>query len=46
MYVSHGLGAKHPLRWNCRPELTRLTLRRAAVHNQVGLANGAALARV
>ncbi len=29
MYVSQGLGAKHPIRWNCPPELTRLTLRRA-----------------
>jgi predicted MPP superfamily phosphohydrolase len=27
MYVSQGLGAKHPIRFNCPPELTRLTLR-------------------
>jgi predicted MPP superfamily phosphohydrolase len=33
MYVSKGLGAKHPLRWNCPPELTRLTLTRAGSSN-------------
>jgi predicted MPP superfamily phosphohydrolase len=27
MYVSRGISGKHPLRWNCLPELTRLTLR-------------------
>jgi predicted MPP superfamily phosphohydrolase len=26
MYVSHGLGAKHPVRWNCPPEIARLIL--------------------
>jgi predicted MPP superfamily phosphohydrolase len=26
MYVSQGLGAKHPIRYNCRPELTRIVL--------------------
>ena len=27
MYVSRGISGRHPLRWNCLPELTRLTLR-------------------
>jgi predicted MPP superfamily phosphohydrolase len=27
MYVGQGLGAKHPIRWNCPPELTRIELR-------------------
>ncbi len=27
MYVSRGLGAKFPLRWNCSPEITRFVLR-------------------
>lgn len=27
MYVGQGLGAKHPVRYNCPPELTRLVLR-------------------
>ena len=26
-YVSRGLAGKIPLRWNCRPEVTRITLR-------------------
>jgi predicted MPP superfamily phosphohydrolase len=29
LYVSRGIGGRHPLRWNCRPELTRLILRPA-----------------
>lgn len=27
LYVSRGISGKHPLRWNCLPELTRLVLR-------------------
>jgi predicted MPP superfamily phosphohydrolase len=27
LYVSRGISGKHPLRWNCLPELTRLILR-------------------
>jgi predicted MPP superfamily phosphohydrolase len=27
LYVSRGLGAREPIRWNCRPEVTRLILR-------------------
>ena len=27
MHVSRGISGRHPLRWNCLPELTRLTLR-------------------
>jgi hypothetical protein len=27
MHVGRGLGATHPLRWNCRPEVTRLVLK-------------------
>ena len=27
MHVSRGLSAEKPLRWNCAPELTKLTLR-------------------
>ena len=27
MYVSQGLGAKHPVRWNCPPEVTQFVLR-------------------
>jgi predicted MPP superfamily phosphohydrolase len=29
MYVSRGISGKVPLRWNCLPELSRLTLRSA-----------------
>jgi len=29
LYVSRGISGKHPLRWNCLPELTRLVLRTA-----------------
>ena len=29
MYVSRGLGAKHPLRWNCPPEISQLVLQTA-----------------
>jgi hypothetical protein len=29
MHVSRGLGGEHPLRFRCRPEVTRLTLRAA-----------------
>jgi uncharacterized protein len=28
MYVSRGLGGTYPLRWNCRPEVTRVVVRR------------------
>jgi hypothetical protein len=31
LYVSRGISGKHPLRWNCLPELTRLILRPALV---------------
>ncbi len=31
LHVSRGLGGEHPLRWGCRPEVTRLTLRRGNV---------------
>jgi predicted MPP superfamily phosphohydrolase len=27
MHVSRGLAGKHPLRWRCRPEVTRIVLR-------------------
>ena len=27
LHVSRGLGGEHPLRWGCRPEVTRLVLR-------------------
>jgi uncharacterized protein len=27
LYVSRGISGRHPLRWNCPPELTRLVLR-------------------
>jgi len=30
MYVSRGLAGQHPLRFNCRPEVTWLVLRRQA----------------
>jgi hypothetical protein len=29
LHVSRGLGGEHPLRYNCRPEVTKLILRRA-----------------
>jgi predicted MPP superfamily phosphohydrolase len=29
LHVSRGLGGDHPLRYNCRPEVTKLVLRRA-----------------
>ncbi len=28
LHVSRGIGGQHPLRWNCRPEITLLVLRR------------------
>jgi predicted MPP superfamily phosphohydrolase len=31
LYVSRGISGKHPLRWNCLPELTRLVLRAGAL---------------
>lgn len=31
MYVSQGLGAKHPVRYRCRPELTRIVLQNEPV---------------
>ena len=27
MYVSRGLAGQHPLRFNCKPEVTRIVLR-------------------
>ena len=30
MYVSRGLAGQHPLRFNCRPEVTRIILRRGS----------------
>jgi len=30
LYVSQGVGGKHPIRFGCHPEITRFTLR--AVH--------------
>ena len=27
MHVSRGVSGQHPIRWNCRPEITKLTLR-------------------
>ena len=29
LYVSRGISGRHPLRWHCRPELTKLVLRSA-----------------
>ena len=34
LYVSKGLGGTHPLRWNCRPEVMLVTLRRAEKSNE------------
>ncbi|MEX0704841.1 MAG: metallophosphoesterase [Planctomycetales bacterium] len=34
LYVSRGVSGDHPLRWNCKPELTRLVLR-ASVESPV-----------
>jgi hypothetical protein len=31
LYVSRGIGGRHPLRWRCPPELTRLILRATPV---------------
>lgn len=36
MYVSQGIGAKHPIRWNCPPELTRIVLRSTARPSPAG----------
>ena len=33
LHVSRGLGEEHPLRYNCRPEVTRIVLRRRAKQN-------------
>jgi predicted MPP superfamily phosphohydrolase len=29
LHVSRGVGGRHPLRWNCRPEITKLVIRPA-----------------
>jgi len=34
LYVSRGISGKHPLRWNCLPQLTRLVLRPAVCGSQ------------
>jgi hypothetical protein len=31
MYVSRGLAGTYPLRWNCRPEVTRIVLHRSCI---------------
>jgi predicted MPP superfamily phosphohydrolase len=36
MHVGRGLGAKHPLRWNCPPELTRIVLRSPVAMGSAG----------
>lgn len=33
MYVSRGISGKEPIRYNCRPEVTRLVLRQSAATN-------------
>lgn len=33
LYVSRGISGRHPLRWRCRPELTKLVLRHSAKAN-------------
>jgi predicted MPP superfamily phosphohydrolase len=38
LYVSRGISGKHPLRWNCLPELTRLILRPALAEPMHGAA--------
>ena len=43
LYVSRGISGKVPLRWNCLPELTRLTLR-CAVAERSALPAGVAVA--
>ncbi len=43
LYVSRGISAKIPLRWNCLPELTRLTLR-CAVADRHAVPAGEAVA--
>jgi predicted MPP superfamily phosphohydrolase len=45
LYVSRGISGKHPLRWNCLPELTRLVLRTAVAEagsESTALADGQA----
>jgi hypothetical protein len=45
MFVSRGISGKVPLRWNCPPELTRLTLRcPVAVHETAGIVAAVATA--
>jgi predicted MPP superfamily phosphohydrolase len=34
LYVSRGISGKHPLRWKCLPELTRLVLRAGIVESE------------
>jgi predicted MPP superfamily phosphohydrolase len=36
MHVGRGLGGKHPIRWNCPPELTRIVLRSTAARVRSG----------
>ena len=31
LHVSRGISGKHPLRWNCLPEMTRLVLRAGSI---------------
>ena len=35
LYVTRGISGKHPLRWNCLPELTRLVLRTTVADESV-----------
>ncbi|MBM83989.1 MAG: hypothetical protein CMJ78_25825 [Planctomycetaceae bacterium] len=32
LYISRGISGRHPLRWRCLPEITRLTLRSPTAH--------------
>jgi predicted MPP superfamily phosphohydrolase len=43
LHVSRGVAAQHPVRYNCPPEIGRLTLRRAG-HTPGGSSNGVARA--
>ena len=44
LYVSEGIGGKHPIRYGCPPEVCRFVLRSGSAH--AGLASGALVGRL
>lgn len=44
LYVSRGISGRHPLRWNCPPELTKLVLRPTLAMEELPVADSVPLA--